>query len=113
MPCLLRWLSQNEISRFYGGNGAAEVASIKKHVQKGDVCSCLILEEERPVGYLQFYEIRIPKKSRSCFSPLSPGVWHRFYFWESLGTSARESAPSACIWSATISFPKNMPMPCA
>lgn len=67
---LLRWLSQNEISRFYGGNGAAEVASIKKHVQKGDVCSCLILEEERPVGYLQFYEISDPEEKQELL--LSP-----------------------------------------
>ncbi len=54
---LLSWLSHPEISRFYGGDAAREVASIRRHVQKGDVCSCLLLQEERPIGYLQFYEI--------------------------------------------------------
>lgn len=54
---LFSWLSHPEISRFYGGDAAREVASIRRHVQKGDVCSCLILQQERPIGYLQFYEI--------------------------------------------------------
>lgn len=54
---LLSWLSHPEISRFYGGDAAREIASIRRHVQKGDVCSCLILQQERPIGYLQFYEI--------------------------------------------------------
>lgn len=67
---LLAWLSQSEISRFYGGDAAFEVASIKKHVQKGDVCSCLILQQSRPVGYLQFYEISDPEEKRELL--LSP-----------------------------------------
>ena len=41
---LTSWLSHPEISRFYGGDAAREVASIRRHVQKGDVCSCLILQ---------------------------------------------------------------------
>ena len=34
--------------------------SIQKHVKIGDVCSCLILQNLEPIGYLQFYEITDP-----------------------------------------------------
>lgn len=57
---LRHWLSQEEISRYYGGDGEREVRSIQKHVKIGDVCSCLILQNLEPIGYLQFYEITDP-----------------------------------------------------
>ena len=56
------WLAQREISRYYGGDAAREMASIKEHVKKGDVCSCMILQNAAPIGYLQFYEIADPKE---------------------------------------------------
>ena len=64
---LLRWLSQAEISRYYGGDAQREVQSIREHVKKGDVRSCIISQNGAPIGYLQFYEICTPREKKALW----------------------------------------------
>lgn len=59
-PLLAKWLSDPEVLRYYEGRDRPhDLELVRQHYydEAGDTTACLLLYEEKPIGYLQFYPL--------------------------------------------------------